>query len=72
MREVPTHKQVKDVCDRLDGAFQSGNDDRMLEVIDEAVYMIRALIETDDTRMLTYSAPQFSGLLMRLSATRSA
>jgi len=72
MREVPTHDEAKDVCERLDAAFQSGNDDRMLEVIDEAVYMIRALIETDDSRMLTYSAPQFSALLLRLSATRSA
>lgn len=59
---------MREKAERLRQAFQSGNDQRMLDILwDDGLLgdLVRAL-NTGSDRVLTYSAPQIADLATRM------
>lgn len=66
--------ELVQLSDELKQRFQSGNDDGMVEVILKLWPMLAeefaSMINSDDTRTLTYAAPQISDLAARVGWLR--
>lgn len=66
--------ELVQLSDELKQRFQSGNDDGMVEVILKLWPMLAqefaGMINSDDTRTLTYAAPQISDLAARVGWLR--